>query len=350
MMRHQNLFRIGLVLIVTLLLMEACTAPGGKFPIPTIFGTPRPTQTPTATPSSTPSPTPTPQPSQVVGTGERQLNNGDWDGARQDFQLIVDAPNVEPEARGSAQLGLAEVALRRGDFAGAKNSLDTFISQYANHRRIAQAYFLRGDAKMGLSDWQGAIADFNAYLVMRPGLIDSYVYERMGDANLALGQNDPALQDYEQSTAGGRDPIALLQLRERVALRERTLANSLMNADQADAAAKTFSDAFGQYQAILAVAQFPAYRATIEYAVAQTLYESGQKDKAYDEYNHVFETYPNSPEALESLRILLDTDRDINQYQRGIVNFNHKLSRRYTAGTIYPRIVCICSQILSRAG
>ena len=39
----------------------------------------------------------------------------------------------------------------------------------------AQAYFLRGDAYLGLSQWNEAIADFQQYLTMRPGLIDSYV-------------------------------------------------------------------------------------------------------------------------------------------------------------------------------
>lgn len=312
----------GPTFITISLLMGACTAPGAKLPIPAIFGTPAPTSTATVPPSPTSPPTPTPQPAQVIGDGQRQLNNGDWDSANQIFTQALAIQGADQEVQGSAQLGLAEVALRRGDFGGAKNSLDTFIATYPNHARIAQGYFLRGDAKMGLSDWQGAIADFNAYLTMRPGILDSYIHERLGDAYLALGQNDQALQNYEQSTGGGRNATAMLQLRERVALRERALANSLLNANQTDQASAAFNAVLGQYQAILSVAQIPSYKASIEYALAQTMFEAGQKDAAYDQYNHVFMTYPNSPEALESLRLLLDTDRDIDQYERGVVNFN----------------------------
>lgn len=324
MMPRQKLLWAGPTFIAIALLVGACTAPGPKLPIPSVFGTPAPTSTPTPTPSPTPPPTPTLQPLQVVGDGERELNNGDWDAANQVFLQALNIPDVDPVAKGAAQLGLAEVALRRGDFGGAKNALDTFLSNYANHPRVAQAYFLRGDAKMGLSDWQGAVADYNAYLTLRPGILDSYVHERLGDAYLALAQNDAALQNYELSTTGSRNATALFQLRERVALRERALANSLLNANQTEQATTVFNAVLGQYQAILNDAQNAGYRATIEYSLAQTMLEAGQKDAAYDQYNHVFMTYPASPEALDSLRILLDTDREIDQYQRGVVNYNQR--------------------------
>ncbi len=290
------------------LILTACNLPRGGSAIPAIFGTPIPTATPTTTPTATPSPTPTPLPTVVIGAGESEVHNGDWDSAAAAFQQVQADPGATSEARGSAQFGLAEVALRRGDFAGAKTSFDQFLAEYQSHPHTVQAYFLRGDARMGLNDWAGAITDFQAYLSQRPGVIDSYVYERIGDSQLALGQTDAALKSYDQAIASERYFVGSLQLKEKVASIDRNL-------QQPDAA-------IAQYQAILQVAQNAGYKATIEFDIGQTLFEAGRYDDAYKQFDHVFMTYPNSFEAWSSLKALRDADQPVDQYQRGVVNFN----------------------------
>ncbi len=73
---------------------------------------------------------------------------------------------------------------------------------------------------MPISAWATgrlAINDFNTYLVLRPGIIDSYVYERIGDAYLALGQPQPSLDAYTKAASATREASSLAALRERVA-------------------------------------------------------------------------------------------------------------------------------------
>lgn len=276
-------------------------------PIPTVDPASQTTDEPL--PTIPPQPTATPLPIQVVNEGERDLRNGDWDGAALAFQQVLTDLDASEDETISAQLGLAHASLRRGDFISAQAALDSFLMQYPDHEKSAQAYFLRGEAKLGLSDWSGAITDFQSYLALRPGVIDSYVYERIADAYLALEQSDQAVAAYNLALEADRYAVGKLALRERVAWIHRTFGNT--------------DEAVAQYQLILAEAENNTYRAYIEFLIGQTYFEVGRSDEAYEQFSRVFMTYPTSTEALDSLRALLDADFEVDQFQRGLVNYNN---------------------------
>ncbi len=273
-------------------------------------GTSGPVMTPSTTPTVTPSPTPTPLPSVVIGQGERNLRNGNWDLAVLTFQQVLADPGATVDEQIMAELGLSLASLKRGDFATAAATLDTILAEHPDHPKAAQAAFLRGDARLGLNNWEGAIADFQTYLALKPGLLDSPVYERIADAHLALGQNDQALQAYAQALNTDRYLVSHLQLREKVANINRSLGNP--------------DGAIAQYRAILEVAQNTPYRASVDYYIAQTYLEAGQLDAAYEQLNYVFMTYPNNYEALSSAIALLEAGYTLDPYQRGLVNFNQE--------------------------
>jgi soluble lytic murein transglycosylase len=220
---------------------------------------------------------------------------------------VIANPASSADVLVTAQIGLGHAALRRGDFTTAATSLDDFLAQYPAHPKAAQAYFLRGDAKMGLGDWTGAISDFETYQSLRPGLLDSYVYERIADCYLALNQTDIGLQTYDLALSSERYLVGELVLREKVASIDRSLG--LVDASIA------------QYQAILGKAQNYSYRASIEMMMGQTWFEAGQYDEAYEQFDHVFMTYPDTIDALSALRGLIDAGYEVDQYKRGLVNY-----------------------------
>ena len=88
--------------------------------------------------------------------------------------VVVDRRARLPKIARAAAFGLGQAALRDGLFAQALDALTTFIETFPQDERIAQAHYLRGDAELGLSRWNDAISDFQTYLSLRPGLIDSY--------------------------------------------------------------------------------------------------------------------------------------------------------------------------------
>ena len=207
------------------------------------------------------SPTATPAipPEVLLQVANLDLHNGYYESATASYQSLLARTDAAPEIRTEAAFKFGQAALRAGLYQDAVDALTKLITQFPTDPRSLQAYFLRGDAYMGLFQWQNATNDFNQYLALRPGLIDSYVYERIGDAQLALGQYDSAFANYLQAADAGRSLIPQLILREKIA-RLHTLNGDVYRA-------------VAQFDAILSIAQNAPYRAEMEFLAAQAMEE-----------------------------------------------------------------------------
>jgi soluble lytic murein transglycosylase len=295
------------LLLLTALLLAGCNL-SNQPDITYVIVTSTPAQPPTSTPLPTEPPTPTLQPDVALKLANRSLTNGYYENAVNDFKVVLQQGDAAPsDLRASAAFGLGQAALREGLFQDSVNALTLFISQFSNDARIAQVYFMRGDAYMGLSNWGAAIADFQQYLALRPGLIDSYAHERIGDAQLALGQTDNALVSYGKATDSSRGIVPLFQLREKVA--------------QVYATLKKTSDAVAQYDAILSQAQNKPYRATIDFDAAKALIDGGDLQKGLDRMQEVFNTYQDTTTAYDAMQVLLQNGRSLDDYAQGKVAY-----------------------------
>ena len=294
--------------MAVLIVLAACSSDGP--PVIYVTATPdvtaTPTSPPTATPSPTPPPTPTIEPGLVLRAADNFLVNGYFENAVTTYQTLLDQ-NPAADLAASAAFRLGQAALREGLFANAVESLTMLISQYPQDSRVAQALFLRGDAYLGLSRWTEAIADFEQYLAMRPGLIDSYVRERIGDAQLALGQTDAALASYSQAIEANRTLVPLLALREKVAQVQRSAGQT--------------AESVAQYEAILAVAQNDGYRASIEYAAGMALLDGGDRENGLARLGSLVDNYPATEQAYNAMLTLLENDIALSSYIVGRVSF-----------------------------
>lgn len=249
-------------------------------------------------------------PDVMLLAAERYLLNGYYETAVAAYQaLLAQGDSVPAEMRAAAAFGLGQAALREGLFQDAVTALDGFITDFPQDARLAQAHFLRGDALLGLSSWEAAIADFQRYLQLRPGLIDSYALERIADAQVALGFIDNALDNYKNAADSSRSVVPLVGLRERIA--------------QIYISQRRFDEAVAQYDQILAVARIPAYRATIELRAAQNEVEAGRLEAAMTRMQRIFETYPDRPEAYAAMNALLQNGRTLDPFAMGRVQFNY---------------------------
>jgi len=342
MMRNHN--RLPIVLLTAGVLglsALACTLPGRG----TIVVTATPSQPPqtatntaipataTNTPTPTVPPTPTVAPNVAIAQADTALHNGDYDSAVTVYRSILERPvlSVDPKLRADASIGLGTAALREGKFADSVTALNDFIQTYPTDARLPQAYFLRGDAYMGLSQWANAIADFQVYLDKRPGLIDSYAHERIGDANLALKNPDEALKRYSKAVEATRGLAPMMALREKVAA-------AYLNANNLDAA-------LGQYDAILAAAKIPAYRAGIALAAADLLARAGNKTAALGRYQDIVNKYPELPEGYKAMKALLQAGLKVDDQLRGRISFAAKDYKdaitalyNYTSNTALPEV------------
>lgn len=272
--------------------------------------TPDVTVIPTIPPTPTTIPTPTVPPDVLLQYGDRLRLNGYYETAMTVYAEVLTAgDSAAPTQQAEALFRRGQSAVREGLFVDAVEPLTTLITTYPDDPRVPQAYFLRGDAYLGLSQWEAAIADLQQYLTLRPGLVDSYAYERIGDAHLALGQGDLALQSYALATQSERSLVPLLALRERAAQIYRSGGQ--------------YAEALAQYDAILSVAQNPGYRADIDYRAGTTLIEAGNTEDGLARLRRVFDEYPQTQQAYDAMAQLDAAGINLSDYERGIVAFNY---------------------------
>lgn len=261
--------------------------------------------TPTAIPATA---TPDMPPEVALQIADRYLLDGYYENAVFGYQAILNrGDTAPPDVRAAAAYGMAQAALREGLFQNAVDATTTLINLFPGDFRAVQAYFLRGDAYLGLSQWQAAIDDFRQYMTLRPGVIDSYAHERIGDAQLALEQFDAAFTSYEQAAQADRTIVPQLALREKIA-RLYLLSGQTEQAIQ-------------QYDAILAVAQNNPYRAQIEFLTGQAHLDAGNLDSGLARMRRIVLQYEDRPEAYQALEILLQNDTQIDAYRQGRVNY-----------------------------
>ena len=315
--------RSGIVLFMLALIATACNfrSVGDTLPTPDedniiyVTATPMqvvvqavPTDPPTETPTPEPSPTPTVEPLQLMQLGERYVLNGYLEDAAGIYRQLLNYGNgIAPQDRALSAFRLGQVTLRAGYFQQASDAFTLLVTEFPSDAQIERAYFLRGDARLGLSQWAAAIADFQQYLLLRPGLIDSYVYERIADAQIALGQTDAALQNYERAISAKRSKVPLLILREK-------LAQIYINLGR-------HSDAVAQYDAILAVARNLPYRANISFTAAQTALSGGDLAQGVDRMRAVIENYAGTATAWKALDLLSQHGITYDGLQRGMAAF-----------------------------
>ena len=298
--------------LAALMLASACSLDTEPQVVPT--ETPAtPSATPTITPTSAPptaTPPPTIVPAVALTAADRDRVNGRYEDAVAQYQLVMAQGEAAPaEARVQAAFGLGQAAVREGLFQDAVDALTVLIDAFPDDDNVGRAHFMRGDACLGLSRWANAVADFEFYLARYPGLIDSYAYERIGDAQLGLGAADEALASYAQAAETSRTLAAQVALRERLA--------------QVYLARGATAEALAQYDAILEVEQDEAYRASVDLRAARALLAGGETERGMNRMRRTFELYPDQPQAYEAMQELLTAGYDLDALAQARVAYSY---------------------------
>ena len=268
----------------------------------------------TATPRSTvATATPTPNlaedPQVHIDAGMRALRNGNFQASIKAYSAALESTADEDVAHFDAHLGLASSYLRGGEIWAAAETLEEFITNHHNAPNIGDARFMLGYAHLTLGNNDTAIQHFSTYLTENPAVIDSYVLELTGDAHRALADYAAAADDYQAAILADRGGNINFLLLDK--------AESIQATGDIDGAIALFD-------LVEKNTLYEATRARMDYERAQAHTAGGDYESAMNYYAHAITTYPDSYYAYLSLVDLLSYGGDVDEFQRGLVDYHAK--------------------------
>jgi soluble lytic murein transglycosylase len=305
--------RHAAVLAGALALLSACaiTPPppaATPTPIPTATTLPTTTLAPTATVTPTPVPTPTFDPQALRTRAAQSRHNGDITAAVLDVEAAL--PSLAADDARQARFELARAQYEAGAPTQAAASLGALISETAAfspaHPLLATYYVLLGRARESAGDPPAAALGY-AEAISAGSVLSPYLHLWLGNYQLALGQAITAVAHYRVAVDGAPSAATEFARRER-------LAQALLQANQPAAAVV-------EYEAILARARNARYRAEVLWDAAQARVASADALGARSLFYRIVTEHENTPQALLALRALLADGQQVDELQRGRIEF-----------------------------
>jgi soluble lytic murein transglycosylase len=296
--------RISLFLIFLLLSTLGCSLnrvlnPDQPQPTETAMVPPTPTNIPTPTPIHTPIP------GARIHTGDLALFYGDWELAIQEYVIALESTS-ENEIKSAALLGLGRTYLQSSRFDAALDALNNGIFNYPDSPHRALMFFTLAQVYEAQGRPLEAVSAYQEYLKLRPGLIDRYIYESIGDSYLETQNYQLAIDAYIQAIdAPSTVDSFYLNLR---------IADSYYDLGNLTTALVTYEDIYSR-----TVNDY--LKAEAKRKIGDILVSLGNTEEGYLAYQEVVQNYPLAYDAYLSLVALLDAEQTVSELDRGLINY-----------------------------
>ncbi len=310
-------------LFILLTFLAGCTFPISI--VQPVSITPAITVTVTPPPTPTPTTTPIPQPIDKVSEADFALFSGDYDSAQSEYQLVL-SQSTDPEISAAAWLGLGRAYLQKQDFASALNAFNQIVTLYPQTSSLPNAQFFTGMSYASLDDHIKAASAYDAYLSLRPGLLDAFVYERKGDNLVQVADFSGAISAYQSAlSANPPGDYDTLQLK---------IGRSYLNQKDNASAIQVFIN-------LLNTSSSEYTKSTANLLVGQAYLEMELPEQAYARFQDSITNYPKPSDTYSALVQLVDANIPVDDYARGVVD--------YYAGQFFPAIDSLVRYINSNS-
>jgi soluble lytic murein transglycosylase len=301
------MFKKQLYTTILAILLAACsTSPAPLLPTGTSHPTLPPGITPTATSSPTATPSPTPTPGVRLATADQAFFDGDYINAQLQYQTALSNTN-DPAIIAAALWGLGRVEYAAGNNAKALNDLTNLTNTFPADPNTVRAYFLMGEIYLSLERYPESAQAFSTYLKLRPGVLDSFVQERLGDVYNSAGNFPEAISAYKSAMAAphiGDDTALQIKIAQAVA----NSGDSTTALKMYDSISKKSSDADVK-------AQMDLFSGRIDLGL-------GQSAQAYQFFLDAVNNYPFSPDSYNMLVALVNNNIPVDDLNRGLVDYS----------------------------
>lgn len=263
-------------------------------------------ETPLTVPSTPiPPPTPTPLPEFRIHSAEQALFDGDWEQALTEFKAAY-SDTQDSQYQAEAMLGIARSYLMGRNYYSAIEQIEELISQFPDSPQSADAHFYLARAFDAQEKYKEAAENYREFLIKKPGAIDAYVKNWLGDALFASGDIEAAIQEYQDSLEAS-SVLDELQLRLK-------LANAYQQSGDMPTALTLYEDIYHRTNSDYT-------RALINLRKGQIFTELGEMDQAFAAYLDSVNNYPKSYDSYLALVELVNVNITVDELQRGIVDY-----------------------------
>jgi len=281
--------------------LSACSLPlPASTPLP-----PSATPVPSDTPIPAPTPTATPAPVAFLQQAADARRIGDWESAEELYRQALSAAG-DPGDRAEAQLGLATTLLQAGRIPEAVEAFNQLVMSDPQPEQSAEAYFLRAVAHEELGQAGEALQDYVQYVTLRPGLLDAFVQEKIGDLWRAGGAPLDAIAAYRAALAAPR-------LEGDATLRVK-IGRALVEANDLDGA-------LAEFDALAVASADPSLLATLNFLSGLALEQKGETAAAQARYQDSIQRFPEAYDAYSGLVRLVDAGVTVDDYLRGYIDY-----------------------------
>ncbi len=258
---------------------------------------------PTAT--STPTPLPTPTQSEFVSEGEYALFAGDYETALTIFQTSL-RTTTDTLIRAQSQFGLGKYFFIQENYGAARDQFEE-AALVEDNELSARAHYMLGQTYTNLERYDEALSAYAEYLERRPGLLDSHIHELRGDLLAEKGDYGQTITAYEDAIQADPDDS------------DETLAVKIALSYQNIGDVET---ALSKYSEILTSTTNDYTKAEMDLRIGRIYLERDEPEQAYIYLQDAVNTAPFTYDAYTALVILVDAGMPVNEYQRGLINYN----------------------------
>ena len=256
----------------------------------------------TSMPTGIPEGAPTPE--ATLAEADLALAFGDY---REAYKLYSGTlPEDTDEFKATALFGQGLTYFKQEDYYQANRILEDLVNKYPTTLPAARAHFILGEAALAEDRKDDALIEFQAYSAARPGVIDHYVYEKIGDLLSDDGQAEAAFEAYKTAylAAPTKDNLSIAQ----------KVATGYANMGENQAAIDIYKEIYIQTDSDYTKAQ-------MDLLIGRILMDDGQEEEAYAYYQDAVNNFPYAYDSYSALLALLDAGQEVNELQRGLINY-----------------------------
>ena len=255
--------------------------------------------------TSTPTLLPTQTQEELVSDGEYALFVGDHDAAVDIFHKTL-RQSSDPLMHARSQFGLGKIFFIKENYGSARDQFEAAASA-EDAALSARSYYMLGQTYTQLERYDEALAAYAKYLELQPGLLDTHVHELRGDLFASIIDYENAVTAYEhayQADASGGNET----LRVKIALAYQNIGD--------------VETALGMYNEIRTSTINDYTKAEMDLRIGLIYLDREEPEQAYIYLQDAVNTAPYAYDAYTSLVLLVESGVPVNEYQRGLINYN----------------------------